>query len=453
MRFTTALRDVSSVCAPTAFQFASEKIPAAWIDEALRATETASIRKRKLPAEHVVWLVLGMALFRDRSIHAVVEQLGLAKATEDEGPRGSVVAASVAEARGRLGAEPMRLLFKRTAKAWHEQRRDDERWRGLEVFAVDGTTQNVPDTKANHDYFGRPGVSRGGVSAYPKARLVALTAPRSHLVVGMSIGAFKEGEQTLAAELWPLVPDQSVTILDRGFLVLRTLFALQSAERERHWLTRATKQTKWTQQKKLGRGDLLVQLRFSKQALKKDPSLPEGFVVRAIQYQRPGFQPQWLLTSLLHHKKYPAQEIAELYHERWEIEIAFDEKKTHMMQREEALRSKTPQGVLQELWGLALAYNIVRLMMASVAKEASVSPRRISFWNALLLIRNFLVMAWHDAPGTLPKLLANMRGHLRLLILPERRSRSSPRQVKIKMSSYPKKPALPHARLKTASQE
>jgi hypothetical protein len=451
MRFTQAIHDLSSLGPPTAFQFASERIPMSWIDEALAATGTASIRRRKLPAQQVVWLVIGMALFRDRSIHAVVERLGLANDDKPSGGgRGSVVPASVADARARLGEEPVRVLFKKTAQAWTAEATDRHRWRGLRVYALDGTTINVADTAANHEHFGRPGTSRGGPSAYPKTRLVALSATRSHLLSSVAIGANADSELTLAKTLLGDIPDESVTIVDRGFLAYHMLHELHDDERRRHWLTRAKKNLQWKTIKRFGSGDALVSLRISRESRRRAPSLPEELVVRAVRYQRRGFRQQWLLTSLVDPIAYPAPEIIELYHERWEIELAFDEKKTHMLEREETLRSKTPQGVRQELWGLAIAYNLVRLMMASVAEQAGVLPSRISFWNSLLLIRDFLLGAWYDAPGTLPSLLASMRSHMRLLVLPQRRPRSNPRQVKIKMSNYAKKPPLSHAKQRQA---
>ncbi len=444
MDLSEAMVTVSTFSPPTAFRFAREHIPAEWIDQALAKTGAGSIRRRKLPADHVVWLVIGMALFRDRSIEAVVSHLGLADDPETRRV-GSVVPAAIAQARQRIGQAPLRGLFERTAEAWATPQLDRARWRGLRVYAVDGSTINVADTPENHEHFGRPGSSRGGPSGYPKARLVALSAPRSHLLVDMAIGPYASCELDLAKDLWPQIPGESITLVDRGFLAYATLHQLHDASRQRHWLTRMKKNLGWKTVQELGDDDLLVHLAYSRQSRVIYPEVPDPLVARVIRYQRPGFDPQWLVTSMLDPIAYPAAEIVALYHERWEIEIAFDEQKTHMLQREEALRSKTPQGVLQEIWGLGIAYNLVRVMMCSVAADARVPPSRISFWNALLLIRNFLVMAWNDKPGTLPGLLNSMRQHMRLLILPERRPRSSPRHVKIKMSNYPKKPPLPHA--------
>jgi hypothetical protein len=161
--------------------------------------------------------------------------------------------------------------------------------------------------------------------------------------------------------------------------------------------------------------------------------------MRAIRYQRKGFRPQTLLTSLTDPLAYPAAEIVALYHERWEIELGYDEVKTVMLDREETTRSKTPRGVTQELWGLALAYNLVRLEMERIAAEAGVTPDRISFKSALLYIEHALLTLSLASPGRIPEHLRRLREDIAHFILPKRRRRSYPRAVKIKMSNYPRK--------------
>jgi hypothetical protein len=154
----------------------------------------------------------------------------------------------------------------------------------------------------------------------------------------------------------------------------------------------------------------------------------------------PGFPPSILLTSLLDAKKYPAREIVALYHERWELELGYDEMKTHMLNREEAIRSRTPAGVRQELWGVFLAYNMVRLEMARVAVEAKIEPTRISFIESLRLIRSEWEWLSVASPGAIPKRLAALREAMKRYVLPpRRRERRFPRAVKIKMSAYPRK--------------
>jgi len=149
---------------------------------------------------------------------------------------------------------------------------------------------------------------------------------------------------------------------------------------------------------------------------------------------------------MLNETRFPAAEIAELYHERWELELGFDEVKTQMLEREETIRSRKPAGVEQELWGLLLAYNLVRREMEQVAAEAGVPPNRISFIAALRLIRTTLLGLVFASPGVIPKRLQQLREDVGHFVLPERRrARRYPRAVKLKMSNYARKRPKPLA--------
>jgi len=276
-------------------------------------------------------------------------------------------------------------------------------------------------------------------SGYPLARLVTVMALRSHLLAGAAFGPYATAEGTYAEALWPLVPDHSVTLVDRGFLSARTLIGLERGGIQRHWLTRARSDHASTRIERFAAGDDLVELRVSSEARRKDPTMPMTWRMRAIKYQRRGFKPQLLLTSLLDSQRYPAAEIVALYHERWEIELGYNEVKRVMLAREETTRSKSPRGVAQELWALALAYNLVRYEAEKVAAEAGVPPIRISFVAALNWIESALRTWGTESAGRLPERLRRLREDLSHFILPERRERSYPRAVKIKMSNYARK--------------
>ncbi len=425
------------------FDVFSETLDPAWIAQALRATGSATVRRRKLPADYVVWIVIGMALLRDRSIQEVVRHLHLVL-PGPAGARQTVSGSAITQARERLGPQPLQWLFQHTADVWAAASADEHRWRELAVFGVDGTTLRIPDTPENDAHFGRPGTSRGGAAAgYPQLRLVALMVLRSHLLAALASGPYGNSELALAERLWPQLPDRSLVIVDREFATYTLFHQLADPAHRRHWLTRAKRgkrAMKWTVRQRLGPGDALVELRPSRATRRLHPELPVTLRVRAIRYQHRGFRPQTLLTSLLDPQAYPADEIVALYHERWELELGFDEVKTHTLEREEALlRSKAPARIAQELWGLALGYNLVRLAMARVAAHAEVPPARISFRHALNFIRVFWLTGWLASPGVLPRRLAALQDELQLLILPERRPRRYPRAVKIKMSNYPRK--------------
>lgn len=415
-----------------------------WIDEALQATGTATIRRRRLPAEQVVWLVIGMCLFRDLSMRELVATLDLAL----PGSRGIRVApSSIVQARARLGDEPLRWLFERMASAWSHASARAHAWRGLAVYGADGTTVRVPDSAENRAHFGGQDTRWNSTSGYPLVRLVTLMALRSHILAGARFGAYALSEGALAAELWPLLPDHSLAIVDRGFFSARTLISIERGGIQRHWLTRAKSTLASTRIEQFAVGDELIELNVSKEARQKDPSMPATWRMRAIRYQRRGFRPQVLLTSLLDPKRYPAAEIVALYHERWEIELGYNEVKRVMLAREESTRSKSPRGVAQELWGLGIAYNLVRYEAERVAAEAGVSPTRISFVAALNFIESALRTWGTESSGRLPERLQRLREDLAHFVLPERRERSYPRAVKIKMSNYARKrPAKPSSR-------
>ena len=426
---------------PESFARLLSSIDAAWIEEALEATGAATVRKRRLPAEQVVWLVLGMALYRGWSISRVVSHLHLA--LPGESGRGVVPSAPV-QARARLGDEPMRWLFERCARSWAHQSADRHRYRGLALYGVDGTTVRTLDSADNRAHFGGQSGGDRGASGYPQARIVTLMALRSHLLAAARFAPYAVGETTLAAELWPQLPDDSLCIVDREFLAATCLLAIEDAGKNRHWMTRAKSTTRWRTVKRLGKGDELVELEFSESSRRRVPGIPERWLVRAIRYERKGFKPQTVLTSLTDHQQFPARELVALYHERWELELGFDEVKTELLEREEALRSKTPRGVAQELWSLGLLYNLVRLEMEQIAAEARVPPTRISFIASLQFIQNCWLICATMAPARIPRRLRKLREDLSQFILPPRRSeRLYPRAVKIKMSAYPKKRSKP----------
>jgi hypothetical protein len=447
MDFGEALLQAGEGRSEPSFALFAQSLDRRWIEQALQATGSATVRRRKLPADYVAWIVIGMGLLRDRSILEVVHHLDLVlPGIAAPNGRQTATSGAIVQARDRLGEESLRTLFTLSAEHWAGESASKHRWRELLVFGADGSRLRVPDTAENEKAFGRPNSGRGR-AGYPQLRIVALMVLRSHLLAGLAIGGCNTSEISLAASLWPKLPDQSLTILDRGFVSYLLFHQIQTSGSERHWLTRGKKNLNWRLLEKLGPNDFLVELPVHKNLRRAHPELPQALQARLLRYQRRGFRPQILLSSLLNPVAFPASEIIELYHQRWELEIGFDEIKTHTLEREEAhLRSRAPQRVRQELWGLAIGYNLVRLEMERVAQRAAVSPCRISYRHALMLVRNFWVTAWIASPAVLPKRLEALHQELALLILPPRRSRRFPRAVKIKMTNYPLKRSRKKAR-------
>ena len=434
-----ALRYTATVT-PASFPTLMKGLDPCWIDEALATTGTATLRRRRLPAERAVWLILGMAVLRDWSITGLVNQLELAMPTS-RGER-TVAPSTIVKARARLGADPMELLFTRSGDEWGHASADRHRWRGLALYAVDGTTLRVPDSDENREHFGSH-VAGGdrGISGYPLLRAVVVMAVRSHLIVAAAFGPYGTDERTYARSLWSSIPDHSLVLVDRNYLQANVLVPLVTQGVDRHWITRTKSTTEYRLIRHLGPGDDLVELEVSREARKKDPSLPTHFDARAIRYERKGYPPQCLLTSMVDAERFPAAEVRALYHERWEIELGFGEIKTDLLERLETIRSKSPTAVAQEMWGILLVYNLVRLEMERIAAELGVAPTRISFVAALREFATFWLLGSKTlSPGALPKQLAKVQDRVRRFVLPPRRpERIFPRAVKLKMSNYARK--------------
>lgn len=438
MRVAEALDAMAELPEPVELSRFAAGIDPDWVAAALEATGKASMRRRRLPAEQAVWLVIGMALFRNRPIWEVVDKLELAL---EDVAKPLVAKSASAHARKRLGAEPVRWLFQHSAQHWSHPAASDDRFRGLALYGMDGTTFRVPDSDANREHFGLASGGDRGTSGYPLVRMVALMALRSHLLVDAAFGPYGNGEYHYAQSLWEQVPDDSLCIVDRNFWSAALLHKMNSCGNNRHWLIRAKITTNGRCIEAFGPGDALVELKVSPQARRKDPSLPKKWTVRILDYQLGDHPPQRLITSLVDSKEYPAEELIAIYHERWECELGYDELKTEMLQQtRQPLRSQTPEAVEQELWGVLLAYNLVRLEMKGAAEAAGVPPTRISFVSVYRMICD--EWRWSDgaAPGAIPKRLQQLREQVQRFVLPpRRRQRSFPRAVKIKMSNYPKK--------------
>jgi hypothetical protein len=410
-----------------------QEIPAELIEEALQVTGKASVKKRKLPAELAIWLVIGMALFRDFAIAEVVKQLGLA--LPDKGGKNSVARSVTSDCRGRLGAEPVKWLFRKCAEIWSRQTQPYSMYRGLKLVGMDGVLFRVADSTENRAHFGAHHNGQAA-SGYPLCRMVGLFILGSHVIIDAVFGPHTTSEHVLSKSLWEQVLEKSIVIVDRLFRCSNLLIPLERMGGDRFWLTRAPEKRNWQVVEVLGPGDFIVEVKIYPQQRALNPSLPPTWRFRVVEYQRKGFRPSALCTSLLDPKQFPANELADLYHHRWEIELAYDELKTEMLERQETLRSKTPERVAQEIWGLLLAFNLVRVEMTRVAAKANVSPNRISFVGALRLMQLLWLVSAHSAPGRLPDRLAQMEDDIQSLVLPERRERSYPRQVKAQARKY-----------------
>ena len=424
---------------PESFNTFAASIEPEWVEQALQATGTASIRRRKLPAGQVLWLILGMCLFSDRCIRDVCDHLRLVLPSAKR-----LAASALPKARYALGDKPLKWLFHRYAE---EYAVDPKRGRfaGMTLFAVDGTCVRVPDTDENFEAFDKPSArGEGNDSAYPQVRVAALMNLDTRMLVDASIGGYRTSEVRLGRTLWERLADNSITLLDRGFSDQESLSGIVGSGVRRHVLVRLPEHRKFAADSGFPDGSLGGYLPRPKSAPK---NLPKRLNGRVIHYQHPDGKKGRLFTTIEDFEEGPADHLLALYHQRWDIEIAFDELKTHLRYRRETLRSKKPEGVYQELWGLFLLYNLVRYEMLGAADAHEVHPNRMSFWSSLHVIRHFWLMsAMTGSPGNIPKQLKEFHSTFNALVLPKRRpDRRFPRHVKMKMSHYLRKrnPRLP----------
>lgn len=386
----------------------------------------------------LAWIEASLAATDARSVNGA-NDLALVRSRPDDPPlRSNVISA----ARERLGEAPLADLAARTAREWAHPTADAQRWRGLAVYGLDGSTLRVADTPDNRAHFGGQGAGPSrGTSGYPLARVVALMGLRSHLLAALALGSYAEtSELSLTPALLAQVPDDALTILDRNFLSARLLLQYARAGAGRHWLLRAKSTTRWRRGEQFVPGDELVEMDVSGDARRRDPTMPRTWRARAIRYHRRGFRPQVLLTSLLDPARWPARELVERYHERWECELGFDEIKTEQLDRREMLRSRSPEGVRQEIWGLMIGYNLVRRRAVSCAAAPRVPPLRVSFVRMLRQLRDRWIVLAIAGVEVAARLEAHQNRQGRRAVLPPRReNRQYPRAVKLKMSNYARK--------------
>lgn len=409
-------------------------LPYEWIEEAIVSTDAASIRKRRLPAEQVVWLVIALALYRHKSIDEVLADLELALPNAESR---SVSKSAAAQARQRLGAEPLRWLFEKSALAWSDQDLQGSLFKGLRLLAMDGTTLRTQDSPALRDHFGAQGYAKGTVSSYPQIRGVTLTALPTHLIRDAMFGPYGCSENHYAKQLLDSVPDDSLTVFDKGFLSAEILLRLTAKGNNRHFLIPAKSNTKF----EIISGkedDAIVRMAVSAQARKNWPELPEYWEARAVVTADAQGRERLLLTSLTDRRRFRAADLAACYEKRWGIETSYRELKQTMLGMALTLRSRTVDGVYQEIWGALTAYNLIRLEIAKAAIEAKCEPTQVSFIRAFHIIQ--FELHWAAAVrayGKLPAYMKHLRGRLVSVMKEERPGRSFERAVKAKPQRYP----------------
>src|SRR6516164_1227796 len=365
----------------------TKTFPVSKIHEILAATGKSSVRERDLPAHVVIYYVIALALYMHSSYREVLRCLlegvhWLLAPSETVKVAGK---SGISQARARLGWEAVRRLhdkpiaIRSTRGAWYRKYR---------LVSLDGSTLDVADEAENEKAFGRPGSSRGS-SAYPQIRFVCLVENGTHVLFGSQMADYATGEITLAKAVLPSLQRGMLCLADRQFFGFELWNLARATGADLLW--RIKKNMRLAREKPLSDGSYLSHIYPSERDWRRKTN---GVKVRVIDYQLDGVpdaEPIYrLVTTILDHNKALAVELAALYHERWEIETALDELKTHLRGSKIVLRSRTPDLVRQEFFGLMMAHFAIRGLMHEAALKADDDPDQLSFIHTVRVIRRKL---------------------------------------------------------------
>lgn len=359
------------------------------VKEILERTGKMSRRQRDLPAYVVIYYVLALTLFMQVSYREVLRCLleGI-EWLSAPGTRVKVTGKSgISQARTRLGSDPVKELHdavvrpiagKNTKGAWYR------RWH---LVTLDGSTVETADNGENETAFGRPGASRGR-SSYPQIRFASLVENGTHVLFGTQLGNYCTSEATLAREVISRLEAGMLCLADRYFFGFELWQKAQGTGADLLW--RVRKNVSLPCLKRLPGGSYVSRIYAYRQKHRGDTN---GIDVRVIEYVLEGSSSKEiyrLVTTILDPEAAPAQELAALYCERWEIETALDELKTHLRGCRIQLRSKTPDLVRQEFWSLMMTHFAIRGLMHEAAIRGDIDPDKLSFVHAVRVVRRKL---------------------------------------------------------------
>ncbi|HEU4966595.1 MAG TPA: IS4 family transposase [Candidatus Saccharimonadales bacterium] len=361
------------------------------VDGVIASAGRTEQRHRSLPARVMAYFSIGMALYSEGSYEDVLAQLtdGLSWASGWAESYSPPSKSAIFQARARLGSEPLAALFERVAAPLGTEDTPGAWLAGRRLVAIDGTCLDVADTVVNAEYFGRPGVNKGEQAAFPQARVVALAECGTHAMFAANVGTYAESEATLTEPLLDRLTPGMLLTADRGFFSYALWRKAIGTGTDLLWRVRTDKAgPKPAHLEDLPDGSWLAHLRqtHSAAARREEPML-----VRVIDYTiddgRDNPASYRLFTTLLDPDEVSATDLAAAYTQRWEIELAFDELKTHQRGPRTVLRSKSPDLVLQEVWGHLCCHYAIRSLMTQAALHAGHDPDRVSFVAALRITR------------------------------------------------------------------
>jgi Insertion element 4 transposase N-terminal/Transposase DDE domain len=381
--------------------------PPALVDEVIDAAQAREVRKRSLPARLVVYFTLAMWLFRGCGYDTVLRNLveGLAWTRAGWGDWRVPSTGSITKARARLGATPLELLFHQVAGPVGTEQTPGVFWRGLRLVSLDGTNLETPDSPANSDQFGRPSTRGDQVGAFPQITLVALAECGTRALIDAAFGGYTTSEQELARTLAPSITRGMLVLADRNFPGGPLWTAATADGAQLLWRIKTNKFTLPVEQA-LPDGSYLSSFTSGKGRHRFQVRMRMiHYTVTTTTDESTGEQTSeefGLATTLLDPDTAPAAELAELYHQRWQVETLFAAiKTTQRGGATEILRSHHPDGVRQEIWAMLCVYQALRGLMARAAQTSDIPPLRISFTRALHAARRCLTAtaAFPPAPN------------------------------------------------------
>jgi hypothetical protein len=371
----------------------------------LEETGRASVRERDLPAHVVVYYVIALALYMRSSYREVLRCLleGVQWLLDPSAALKVAGKSGISQARSRLGVEPLKALYEAVVIPIAERRTKGAWYRNWRLVSLDGSTLDVADSAENEEVFGRPGASRGS-SAFPKLRFVGLLENGTHVLWAAQLAPYAIDEITLARQVVPALQKGMLCLADRFFPGYQLWQAATQTGADLLWRTRQN--ARLEVDRRLPDGSYLSRLYL---CISDRRNRRKAIVVRVIDYRLkdvPDAEPVYrLITTILDPKQAPARELAALYHERWEIETALDELKTHLRGAQIVLRSKTPELVKQEFYGLLMAHFAIRGLMHEAALQADEDPDRLSFLHSVRVVQRRLPR-FAAIPPSAPKSLS-----------------------------------------------
>jgi hypothetical protein len=365
----------------------AQKYPLSKIREILKQEGKQSLRVRSLPAEVMVYYVMGLGLLMNVSTGEVLRSL--VEGLRWLGGDWIQVAgkSAISQARTKLGVEPLKSLWNQTAEPLAKKGDLWGFYKGLHLVALDGSSMDLQDTQENRDLFKKP---QGSIEAgFPQLRLSALVECGPHAVLAMKIGSCQDSENALSAALFGSLKKGMLCLGDR--LYGNYNLWEKALKTEASFLWRMRMDVGLPIDQVLADGSYLSALYPNDKDRRQRKN---GLVVRVIEYEVKeigGEKTSYrLITNLLDHVEYPAKELAQVYVERWEVEGIFDEIKTHLRGKKIVLRSKNPILVEQEVYGLLLAHRAIRSLMYQAALKEKIDTDRLSFTHTVNVIRRKL---------------------------------------------------------------